>query len=290
MKKKICVVAIQLEVLALKNKLNIDKSIKIMTAAIKENGSVDLFVLPEDFITGPIPHHTDTHCLNNDSAEIRIFRDFAKHNKCYVVLGSFIKKIENKLYNTTLVIDRFGKTILEHHKTNLWLPERSYLSPGGRQEVVKTDIGTIGILNCWEISNPETCRRLVEKGTDILCCPSWWSVKDSSARLRRLNPDSDAFFINTILPARSVESSAFVIYANISGVNNTVKLRTKEVSLVGAGQSQICSPSTGVIQRLSRDQKDTYIWARLDRSQLPIIEQSYQIKNDMRKKSVLSKI
>ncbi len=281
MKKNICVVSVQIEVAALHNEDNIKKSLNIMTAAVKENGSVDLFVLPEDFITGPIPNHTDTHCLNNDSAEIRTFRSFAKQNKCYVVLGSFIKKIDNKLYNTTLVIDRFGETILEHKKTNLWLSERSYLSPGVQQEVVKTDIGTIGILNCWEISNPETCRRLVEKGADILCCPSWWSTRDSSTRLRRLNPDSDVFFINTILPARSVESSAFVIYSNISGKNNTLKLKTKEVSLAGAGQSQICSPSTGVIKRLSKDQKDTYVSALLDRSQLAIIEQSYQIRKDM---------
>jgi predicted amidohydrolase len=130
MKKIICVVSVQIEVAALKNEENIKKSLSIMTDAVKENGSVDLFVLPEDFITGPIPNHTDTHCLNNDSAEIRIFRDFARQNKCYVVLGSFIKKIDNKLYNTTLVIDRFGETILEHKKTNLWLSERSYLSPG----------------------------------------------------------------------------------------------------------------------------------------------------------------
>ena len=85
MKKIICVVSVQIEVAALKNEENIKKSLSIMTDAVKENGSVDLFVLPEDFITGPIPNHTDTHCLNNDSAEIRIFRDsFPKETDCGV--------------------------------------------------------------------------------------------------------------------------------------------------------------------------------------------------------------
>ncbi len=105
---KINVVAIQMDIVPLQAEQNVKKAQALMVDAIKQRGHIDLFVLPEDSFTGPIPYHLNSHILDENSPEIKSFVHFAQRNRCYIVLGSFIKKVGEKLYNTTLVLDDAG--------------------------------------------------------------------------------------------------------------------------------------------------------------------------------------
>jgi predicted amidohydrolase len=281
MKSKIKVVAIQMEVIPLEKNKNIKKALSLMKDSIESYEEIDLFVLPEDFITGPIPYHLKEYCLDEDSEEVSIFRDFSKKYNCYVVLGSFIKKVGSSFYNTTLVMDRHGKTILEHRKTRLSYGERAHIIAGDfATEVIKTDIGVIGILNCWEIADPTAARRLMALGADIICSPSYWNGDPITTRIASnfgKNPGIE--FINAILPARAMECEALVVYANIAG-KARFHLKTKVWEDSALGQSQICAPIVGLIDRIDDTNKEGFVYCEFDRSILKRAEDYYSLRRD----------
>lgn len=278
--KAINVAAIQMDIMPLLVEKNKAKAQNMMHAVIEEKGHVDLFVLPEDFLTGPIPYHTASHTLNNDSQEIESFREFAKQQKCHIVLGSFIKNIGGKLFNTTLVINDHGDIVLEHHKTKLNYAERKYLTPGKVLKVAKTKIGTIGIVNCWEVADPLIARNLVEQGADILCSPSYWSNGDLPAPAKRVNAMFDIDFVNHALPAMAFEFNALVVYANVCG-DAAIQLKSKAWKSYGTGQSQICAPLLGRIGLLADSNKEGFVFYSYDKNIAKVAESITDLRKDI---------
>jgi len=280
MKRYINVVAVQMDIEPLKNTNNIEKSIALMKECIKTNGSVDLFVLPEDFITGPIPNHLKTHCLHNNSNEINIFKSFAIKYKTHIVLGSFIKNVKNKFYNTTLVLNPEGKIILEHQKTKPAVVERNYITPGKNLNVVKTKIGTIGIINCWELADPLIARNLVKQGANILCTPSFWTKDDLPKSINKVSKTLDIDFINYVVPSLSFQFGTLCIFSNVAGEAN-IQLKTKQFRCGGAGQSQICIPIKGRVKHLTNPNEEGYIFYRYDKNIAQTYEKFTKLREDI---------
>jgi len=284
MKRFINLVAVQMDILPLQNQKNVEKALRFMQEAIDTHGEVDLFVIPEDFITGPIPHHRSTHCLSNDSDEVKVFQEFAKKNKSHIVLGSFIKNIGGKFYNTTLILDDSGEIILEHHKTKLSVGERWYMSPGEKLSVAKTSIGTLGVLNCWELADPLIARNLAKQEVDIFCCPSYWTTGDLPKVAKDLNIHLDEDFINSTISPLPFQFAAAVVYANVAG-DAEIHLKTKPLKLIGAGQSQICVPILGRVAHMPELKKEGFLFYKYDRNLAKISEQVSKVREDILKET-----
>jgi predicted amidohydrolase len=101
----------------------------------------------------------------------------ARKGNCYVVI-CLLEKLDGKIYNTAALLDPHGSVIGKYFKTHLPPLERFLLTPGSSLPVFQTEIGSIGMLICYDMMTPEVTRCLALKGADILCWPSlgygWW--------------------------------------------------------------------------------------------------------------------
>lgn len=276
MKRKINVAAIQFEIKPLDIESNLDKIKTLISEVCKEK--CDLIVLPEDCITGP-DYYPTPDPQDEESKSIKLFKQLAIKYQIYLVCGSFTKRVENKLFNTSILINPKGEIILEYQKNNLWHPERPYLSRGNDISVVKTPIGTIGIIICWDLAFPEICRKLVKMGADIICCPSYWTIDDGKMLHKRYGKLTEHIFVNTLCPARAIENKILFIYANGAG-KAKMNLKTSTWQASQIGQSQICVPILGTVKKIE-DNSEGFIRYEYDRQFASDAEKAYKIKKDL---------
>ena len=104
----------------------------------------------------------------------------AKENNIQIV-GSFYEKsnIPNKVYDTSFIIDQAGNVISTYRKIHLYdalgFKESAKMTPGSQiTKPVKTLVGMLGMLICYDLRFPEISRSLASAGSEVLIVPSAW--------------------------------------------------------------------------------------------------------------------
>jgi len=186
----------------------------------------DMYVFGEMFLTGyPCKDEFKNLAepLNGDS--ILYMKKIAKKNDCYIVFGmpSKDKLVKGLIYNSAVLIHPDG-TVNHYNKRFLInfgpFEEKIYFDEGEESQVFNTKFGKIGLFICYDLYFPEITRALSLQGADVLICVS-------------ASPSTTRKFFETLLPARALENTTFVVYSNIVG--------TQE-ELVLWGGSQIFDP------------------------------------------------
>jgi predicted amidohydrolase len=140
----------------------------------------DIICLPEVFAFTNIP--SNDYQLK-DVAEkapgpvVTPFLNFAKRNKCYVIVPTYTLH-EGNIFISAVLVDRQGKVAGEYHKMR---PAESELKMGikpGKSEppVFQTDFGKIGIQICFDIKYEEGWNYLKDKGAQIIFWPSAYAA------------------------------------------------------------------------------------------------------------------
>ena len=108
----------------------------------------------------------------------------AKENQIQVI-GSFYEKStkKNRVYDTSFVIDKSGKVISTYRKIHLYdalgFRESDKMTPGSKiAKPVKTSIGKVGLMICYDLRFPEMSRSLAVAGSEVLVAPSAWVKGD----------------------------------------------------------------------------------------------------------------
>lgn len=277
MKRKIKVVAIQMEIKSLDISANLKKAEEILRGISTKN-KCDLVVFPENCITGPIPCNLEL-AQNENSDSIKFFQSLAVKFNTFIVCGSFIKREVNKYFNTSFLINNKGQIILEYQKNNLWKYERRYLTSGKNIQVVATPLGKIGIIICWDLAFPAICQKLAQMGVDIICCPSYWTIQDGKSLHRRYGLLVENSFVNNLCPARAVENEVLFIYANGAGEAH-VPLKTKVWIANQIGQTQICVPVFGTVAKIQNNSEGFIIY-EYNKQIAKDVERNYKIREDL---------
>ena len=130
----------------------------------------------------------------------------AKQNKIQVI-GSFYEKSEkqNRVYDTAFVINKSGKVISIYRKIHLYdalgFKESDKMVSGSKiTKPVKTSIGKIGMMICYDLRFPEMSRSLAAAGSEVLVAPSAWVKGDMK---------EDHWI--TINKTRAIENGCYVI-------------------------------------------------------------------------------
>ena len=130
----------------------------------------------------------------------------AKQNHILVV-GSFYEKSPKKdrVYDTSFVINKSGKIISTYRKIHLYdalgFRESNKMTPGSNiSKPVRTSVGKIGMMICYDLRFPEMSRSLASAGSEILVIPSAW-VKGEMKEEHWL----------TINKTRAIENGCYVI-------------------------------------------------------------------------------
>lgn len=130
----------------------------------------------------------------------------AKRNSIQVI-GTLYEKSPkpNRVYDTSFLIEKNGKVISTYRKIHLYdalgFKESTKLYPGSSiAKPVKTSVGKMGMMICYDLRFPEMSRILASSGSEILVVPSAW-VKGKMKEEHWL----------TINKTRAIENGCYVI-------------------------------------------------------------------------------
>jgi predicted amidohydrolase len=102
----------------------------------------------------------------------RLGRAAAEHSMSLVLCSDFLEA-DGEIYNTAFFLDRDGREVGRYHKTCPTWAESGARQRGGTLPVFPTqDLGTVGMLICYDLVFPETARCLALAGADIIFFPT----------------------------------------------------------------------------------------------------------------------
>jgi predicted amidohydrolase len=267
------IAVVQFAIDQFKPQKNLARAEEFIAEASTEN---DLIVFPEDFIMGPLSGKSEY--ADYDGQYIKFFQRLASKYHIDIVPGSIIEGDSSDLFNTTYYIDRSGDIQGRYRKVNLWLPERSYITPGRNVSVFDTRFGRVGLIICWDLMFPEVFRAMVKEMVGIVICPSYWCYEDAGKGLYH-DPDSEVKLVNALCLSRAFENEIVLVYANAAG-----RVTGEENIDTLIGQSQITVPFKGVLRSLSHNREEMFS-QEIDTTILADAEEAYEIRNDLNKRT-----
>lgn len=141
--------------------------------------SVDLFDLA-DTIPGKVTN---------------FYSKVAKDNGVVLVSSLFEKRTAGLYHNTAVVFEKDGSIAGKYRKMHIpddpAYYEKFYFTPGDLGfQPIKTSVGVLGVLICWDQWYPEAARIMALKGAEILIYPTaigWESSDSEEEKQRQLN-------------------------------------------------------------------------------------------------------
>jgi predicted amidohydrolase len=265
----VTIAVVQFAVVQARPEENLAKARRFIAEAAA--AQADMIVFPEDFVTGPLGG--DAAQADYDGRYRAYFQQLAREYTIDIVAGSIIEgDQDDQLYNTTYYIDKSGTIKGRYRKVNLWLSERSYLTPGNEVVVCDTAYGKVGLIICWDLIFPEIFREMMRRGVELVLCPSYWCVEDAGVGLT-YDPDSEVKLVDALCVARAFENEVVLVYANAAESSNA----QNETLL---GRSQIAVPFRGVLQRLEHAREEMFL-QRVETVLLKDAETAYEIRRDV---------
>ncbi|MDR1554564.1 MAG: carbon-nitrogen hydrolase [Campylobacteraceae bacterium] len=142
-----------------------------------------------------INENTNNFDLAEDYEQDLLFwSDTAKKNSVVLVTSLFEKRSVGLYHNTAIIFEKDGSIAGKYRKMHIpddpAFYEKFYFTPGDLGfEPIKTSIGKIGLLICWDQWYPEAARLMALKGADLLIYPTaigWFDEDEKSEKQRQL--------------------------------------------------------------------------------------------------------
>ncbi|KAI0891810.1 putative hydrolase, carbon-nitrogen family [Annulohypoxylon nitens] len=237
-----------------------------------------LAALPEYHLTSWVPEEPNFKEICADSATyLKKYQQLAKELNICIVPGTIIELQGDSLHNIAYFIGSDGEVLGRYQKKNLWHPERRHLVSSAHEPHVAFDtpLGRVGLLICWDLAFPEAFRELISDGAQIICVPTFWSMKDVTDEGYALNPDGEALFLQSTVVSRAFENTCAIVFVNAGGPPE----KGEKTSF--AGLSQVGVPHIGSLGKLGRAEGISIV--DLDMDVLKIAENNYKVREDMKK-------
>ena len=172
---------------------------------------------------------------------LNTLQNTAKENSVSIV-GSFYEKSkkQDRVYDTSFIIDKSGKIISVYRKIHLYdafgfRESDKMISGSNITKPVKTPIGKVGMMICYDLRFPEMSRSLAVSGSEILVVPSAW-VKGKMKVEHWI----------TINKTRAIENGCYVISPD-------------QVGNIYCGRSMVVDPLGQVILDMKKKQGIGYV-------------------------------
>jgi predicted amidohydrolase len=139
-------------------------------------------------------------CLVHDEQKIvsierhlRSIRSKCKELSIWCILGSY-KKERSSIRNFAFLIDHKGRLVYRYAKVHLWKSEVEHgIVPGKFIRVIRTELGKIGIIICFDFAYPEFVKKLSLLGADVIFCPSFMVAYEGWEDMLKVMPLMRAF-------------------------------------------------------------------------------------------------
>ena len=215
-------------------------------------------------------HSTLYFCQNEDTDAFDLaepipgpatdfFGEIAAQHNIVLVTSLFEKRGSGLYHNTAVVFDRSREIAGKYRKMHIpddpGFYEKFYFTPGDMGfEPIKTSVGKLGVLVCWDQWYPEAARLMAMAGAEILFYPTaiGWDMTDSEDERKRQH---DAW--HTIQRAHAVANSLPVIVANRTGFETSPTEGDPGIQFWG--QSFVAGPQGEILAQASSDKEETLL-------------------------------
>jgi N-carbamoylputrescine amidase len=262
---------------------NLSTSIESIRAAADDNA--DLVLLPE-------LHNSLYFCQQEDPA----FFDWAepipgptteklgalaKQLNIVIVASLFERRTAGIYHNTAVVLERDGNIAGRYRKMHIpddpGYYEKFYFTPGDSGfEPIKTSVGALGVLVCWDQWYPEAARLMALGGAEILLYPTaiGWDPADDQAEQQR---QRDAWI--TVQRSHAIANGLPVVVCNRVGMEADPSQHTNGAQFWGS--SFITGPQ-GEILAIASSETNQTLTATVDLSRNEQIRRIWPFLRDRR--------
>lgn len=230
-------------------------NLKILERAIRSTDA-DVLAFSEMFLTGYTlrdRYHELAESL--DGPSVRKIAELASEHEKWLVVGmpELDPERTGVIYNSALVVspetepETYRKMVLANFGP---FEEDLYFARGDKMPIFDTPVGRMGVEICFDIFFPEISKLYALEGADIIVCIS-------------ASPSTTREFFEKILPARAIENTVFVAYANLVGT---------EQNMTFWGGNQLIGPR-GNIKAGGKPFVEGLVKAEVDLSELEVARQ-----------------
>ena len=188
-----------------------------------------------------------------------IFSKTARENGVVLVASMFEKRTAGLYHNTAVVFEKDGSIAGKYRKMHIpddpAYYEKFYFTPGDLGfRPVKTSVGNLGVLICWDQWYPEAARLMALAGADLLIYPTaigWESTDSQEEKKRQL----DAWMISQ--RGHAVANGLPVISVNRTGFEPDPSGATNGITFWG--NSFVAGPQGEIIKQFSTENEQTEV-------------------------------
>ena len=208
---------------------------------------------------------------------VSFFKELAAELDIVLIASFFEKRAPGIYHNTSIVFDgdegEAGRYRKMHIPDDPGFYEKFYFTPGDADpsddlngfRPIKTRLGNIGVLICWDQWYPEAARLMALAGADILCYPTaigWDVTDDEDEQQRQLNAWT------MIQRSHAIANGVYVLSANRVGwEQDPYAVDDENCGIEFWGGSFIAGPQGELLAHASNDSEQTLI-ADIDLTQL----------------------
>jgi predicted amidohydrolase len=197
----------------------------------------DLIMLPEIWPCGFFSfdrYQSESEPINGRT--VSVFKAKARERNCHILMGSFVEREGDHIFNTTVLLNPAGEIAAQYRKIHLFgyrSQEAKLLTAGNQIVVANTPWGESGFSTCYDLRFPELFRNMVDKQAQFFLVVSAWPLVRLGA-WRLFNR------------ARAHENLAYLLSCNCAGINNGTQF---------AGHSMIVDPLGNVLAEAGEEEE-----------------------------------
>ncbi len=214
---------------------NLKKGLLLIDQA--SNEGCDLILLPELWTTGYDLTNINSYSQTNDSILNEL--KFVAKNKQISIGGSYIFRIENRFYNSFIIINAEGEICPIYNKLHLikLFSEDLYFTAGDQIQANTFQWGNAGLAICYDLRFPEMFRLMALKPVEIFLLVAEWPAK----RIEHWR---------ILLQARAIENQVFMAAVNCVGSQRGEPF---------GGSSCLISPTGQILAQADQNQEKLLI-------------------------------
>jgi len=202
----------------------------------------------------------------------------ASEYKVVIVASLFEKRAKGLYHNTAVVFDSDGTVAGKYRKMHIpddpGFYEKYYFTPGDLGFTpIKTSLGKLGVLICWDQWFPEAARLMCLAGADILLYPTaiGWDPEDTEEEQCR---QLEAWI--TIQRSHAIANGVPLASCNRTGTETSSSVTTRFW-----GNSFVCGPQGEILTQLN-DSSDCNLYANIDLSRTEAVRKIWPYFRDRR--------
>jgi N-carbamoylputrescine amidase len=210
-----------------------------------------------------------------------VLGELSKELNIVIVASLFERRASGLYHNTAAVLDSDGSLAGIYRKMHIpddpGFYEKFYFTPGDLGfQPVRTSLGKLGVLVCWDQWFPEAARLMTLAGAEILLYPTaiGWDPTDSKDEQLR---QTDAWI--TVQRAHAIANGIPVVVCNRTGFESSGENSSSGIQFWG--NSFICGPQGEILAAAPRD-KEAILSAELDFNRVEQIRRIWPYLRDRR--------